>query len=144
MSAGTPTLGGVCLLLALTLPREARTVAHVRELARHALDLVGSPAAVTSDACLAVSEACANAVEHAGAGDHYDVVLDVNPDRFIAVVTDQGHGASHEVLHAAMPAPSARRGRGLPLIRALADEASITSAPGVGTVVRIVKRLTGR
>jgi len=128
-------------MLTLTLPREARSVAHVRELARHALELVGAPSAVTGDACLAVSEACANAVEHAGDGDHYDVVLDVTTERLVAVVTDHGTGAPHDVLHAAMPAPTAPRGRGLPLIRALVDEASITSRSGVGTAVRIVKRL---
>ena len=90
---------------------------------------------------MAVSEACANAVEHASGADHYEVTLDVNTDRITATITDQGQGLDEETLSAKMPGPGATRGRGLPLMRALSDEATFTVQPGIGTTVQLMKLL---
>ena len=90
---------------------------------------------------MALSEACANAVEHAEGAAEYEVTLDVNADRFTALITDQGQGLTDEVVSTTMPGPGESRGRGLPLMRALTDEATFTVQPGVGTTVQLMKLL---
>ena len=95
------------------------------------------------DIRIAVSEACGNAVEHAAGAADYEVTLDVNADRFTATVTDQGEGLTEGDTCAEMPGPDAVRGRGMPIMRALADEVVFTVQPGVGTTVQLIKLLDG-
>ena len=89
------------------------------------------------------SEACGNAVEHAAGATDYEVTIDVNADRFTATVTDQGEGLTEDASHAEMPGPDALRGRGMPIMRAVADEVTVTIQPGVGTTVQLLKLLDG-
>jgi serine/threonine-protein kinase RsbW len=134
-------LDGLSIHLVLRLPRHPRTIAFVRDFARDALVLVATPDDVINDICVAVSEACANAVEHASGVDDYEVTLDVNADRFTAMVTDQGQGLDEKMVSAPMPAPGESRGRGVPLMRALTDDATFTVQPGIGTTVQLIKLL---
>ncbi|HEU4842572.1 MAG TPA: ATP-binding protein, partial [Ilumatobacteraceae bacterium] len=126
----------------LRLPRQARTIAVVRDMVSDALVLVGAPMDVIADVRIALSEACGNAVEHA-TGAEYEVAIDVDADRCTATVTDRGDGLTEEAIGAAMPGPDTLRGRGLPIMRALADDVVVTVQPGVGTSVQLVKRLDG-
>jgi anti-sigma regulatory factor (Ser/Thr protein kinase) len=80
-------------------------------------------------------------VEHASGAVEYEVTLDVNADRFTALVTDQGQGLTDEVVASTMPGPNEPRGRGLPLMRALTDEATFTVQPDIGTTVQLIKLL---
>ena len=137
-------LDGLSIHLVLRLPRHPRTIAFVRDFARAALVLVAAPEASINDIIVAVSEACANAVEHASGVDDYEVTLDVNTDRFTALVTDQGQGLDDKMVAAPMPGPDEARGRGLPLMRALTDEATFTVQPGIGTTVQLIKLLEPR
>ena len=89
-----------------------------------------------------MAAAVRDAVEHVVGVDDYDVTIDINPDRFTATVTDQGQGITEQAASAAMPGPEAVRGRGVPLMRALMDEAIFTIQPDVGTTVQLVKLLT--
>lgn len=134
-------LDGLSIHLVLRLPRHPRTVAFVRDFARDALVLVNALDREIRDISIALSEACANAVEHATGATEYEVTLDVNGDRFTAMVTDQGQGLDEATLSTTMPAPTEARGRGLPLMRALADDASFTVQPGIGTTVQLIKLL---
>jgi serine/threonine-protein kinase RsbW len=134
-------LDGLSIHLVLRLPRHPRTIAFVRDFARDALVLVAAADDAINDINVALSEACANAVEHAVGVDDYEVTLDVNTDRFTAIVTDQGQGLEEEMVSAPMPGPDVARGRGLPLMRALTDEASFTVQPGIGTTVQLTKLL---
>ena len=134
-------LDGLSIHVVLRLPRHPRTVAFVRDFARDALVLVDALDREIRDISIALSEACANAVEHATGTTEYEVTLDVNGDRFTAMVTDQGQGLDEATLSATMPGPTEARGRGLPLMRALADDATFTVQPGIGTTVQLTKLL---
>ena len=134
-------LDGLSIHLVLRLPRHPRTIAFVRDFTRDALVLVAAPREAVNDINVAVSEACANAVEHASGADDYEVTLDVNTDRVTATITDRGQGLDEETLSVTMPGPGATRGRGLPLMRALTDDATFTVPPGIGTTVQLVKLL---
>ncbi|BBZ29056.1 anti-sigma regulatory factor [Mycolicibacterium madagascariense] len=90
----------------------------------------------TSDVALAVYEALANAVEAATATDPtMDVHASYDPgDRTLAVtVVDRGEWRLAPLVTS--PAPS-HRGRGIPLMRALADHTRIDTDDG-GTAVRL-------
>lgn len=87
------------------------------------------------DVVLATYEALANAVEHAYSPDHGPGTLDMHAHclpstgRIEVTVSDHGQWAVH--------APDATRGRGVPLMHALADSTSVTSDPD-GTTVRML------
>ncbi len=101
-----------------------------------------------------VSEACTNAIEAlrvraegqgidvADLGSTIGIECRLTPSRVEVVITDEGGGFDPEGLEAlpAVTDPSRlriERGLGIPLIRALSDEAQITSGPG-GTRVRVI------
>jgi anti-sigma regulatory factor (Ser/Thr protein kinase) len=85
-----------------------------------------------ADVSLAVSEACANVVQHAypdGAG-LLEVSASTGGDELAIVVRDHGRGI--------LPNPdSPGLGVGLPLIAALTDNVELTSAPTGATEVRM-------
>ncbi len=89
-----------------------------------------------SDVALAVYEALANAVEAATATDPtMDVHASYDPDdrRLVITVVDRGEWRLAPLV--ASPAPS-HRGRGIPLMRALADHTRIDTNDG-GTAVAL-------
>ena len=97
-----------------------------------------------------VSEACTNAIEavvaraeeEGGALPSIEVEIRLSTSRVELVVADEGRGFDPDSL-VALPAAtdpdrlSVERGLGIPLIRALSDEAEIASGPE-GTRVRAV------
>lgn len=92
------------------------------------------------DMTLASGEALGNAVDHA-CEDGVLVTVAAYPDRVVVDVADCGHGFS---LAAGEEPPEtgadAERGRGIRLMRLLADAVSIEpKSAGAGTVVRLVK-----
>ncbi|WP_068279016.1 ATP-binding protein [Aldersonia kunmingensis] len=94
-------------------------------------------AELLSDLTLAVNEALANAVEHAyaGASKHGEVDLhaqfDIRSGDLVVVIRDHGIWRSPE------PDPHHLRGRGIPLIRALASASTIeTDANGTCVELR--------
>lgn len=105
-------------------------------------DLTGEEA---FDLTLAAGEALGNAVDHTCADG---VLLSglLYPDRVIVEVTDCGCGfqlADGEEPECASGEDSVERGRGIKLMRMLADSVEIThKSSGPGTVVRLVKLLT--
>ena len=92
------------------------------------------------DMTLAAGEALGNAVDHT-CGDGVLVTVAAYPDRACVEVTDCGEGyevAEDEELPET--GPLAERGRGVRLMRLLADSVSIgKKSSGEGTVVRLVK-----
>lgn len=102
------------------------------------------------DANLAVGEAMGNAIDHTD--DQCALVTMVGyPDRVMAEVTDNGRGCPQGAAAPAAPAALEEpcdgwneRGRGIKLMRMLADSVTISARPqGAGTVVRIVKLARG-
>lgn len=103
------------------------------------------------DITLAVEEAYTNAIEHSGKarGDlELEIVYLLYVDRLEVSVQDSGQGFHQEPKPSgeadALPDMNSDRGRGLGLIRNLADRFEILSEPGSGTLIRIVKFLVPR
>ena len=97
-------------------------------------------AADSEEFVTAISEAFANAVEHAGALD--PVVIDLRVDegeKLVATITDDGRGFDAREVSSALPPAGAERGRGIPLMREYSDVFMVDSAPGQGTVVTLVR-----
>lgn len=124
--------------LHVRLPAEPSVVAVVRRRVSVWLARWGWPAEELGDLVLAVSEAVSNSVEHAYRGDHDgDVTVEgrvvPRPHGFSRVeltVTDTGRWR-------AVPEHHENRRHGIPVMRAVAAELSIT-ADGRGTRVRLI------
>ena len=117
----------------LRLPAEPQSVAVARHTLTRLLRRAGADTSTTFELSLVLSEACANAIEHAyGPGDHeFDVEIEVLGDEVTAVVADEGRWR----------APRGRdRGRGLVLIEQLTDDFEVQRTEQ-GTTVRIRRSL---
>ncbi|KUN83829.1 ATP-binding protein [Streptomyces bungoensis] len=134
----------------LHLRREAASVPLARRLLMGAMETAGVDPDVSFDLSVALSEACANAVEHGGdttredAGEAYRVTAYLDGERCRIEVADSGPGvpAAQEFR---LARPDAEHGRGLGLIRELADHVHIGAKPGRGgTVVSFDKILKWR
>lgn len=128
----------------LTLPRDVSTVPVVRRLCKGALLELGVMPQDISDVALAVTEACANVVEHSSdLDDEYEVYVSVSDGLCEIRVVDAGRGFDAGALQADGPADNltAERGRGITLMRALVDNARFDSAPEAGTIVHLRKQL---
>mgnify|MGYP006197533449 CR=1 FL=1 len=94
----------------------------------------------TDPVMLAITEACANVIDHAGATDTYDVKIELSADRCAITVVDQGGGFDASQVPADVSQDS-ERGRGLALMRALVDNVAFHNEPQAGAVVHMVKNL---
>jgi serine/threonine-protein kinase RsbW len=126
--------------LSLSLPRESGSVPVVRRLAAQALRAFGVADDDIDDVQLAISEACANVVEHATDADTYEVKVELAADRCAITVVDHGRGFDATTI-TGPPPPDAESGRGLLLMRALVDNIAFQSQPQAGAVVHMVKTL---
>ena len=126
--------------LSLSLPNESSSVPVVRRLAAQALHAFGVTGADIDDVQLAITEACANVVDHATDADTYEVKVELAADRCAITVVDQGRGFDATAV-ADQPEPDAESGRGLMLMRALVDNVAFQSEPQAGAVVHMVKTL---
>jgi serine phosphatase RsbU (regulator of sigma subunit)/anti-sigma regulatory factor (Ser/Thr protein kinase) len=96
---------------------------------------------------VAVSEAITNAIIHAHGGDSSKIIrftVDLNDERIMAVITDEGPGKEIEFIDCADPVGplDAEGGRGIGLIKRLSDEASLEQLPQGGMEVKIVKYIS--
>ncbi|CAL9493650.1 ATP-binding protein [Streptomyces sp. enrichment culture] len=125
----------------LHLRREAASVPLARRLLLGTMETAGVDPDISYDLSVALTEACANAVEHGGDGaeggssEAYRVTAYLDGEKCRIEVADSGPGFGRG--HAARPAarPDAEHGRGLCLIEELADHVHIGSAPGRGGAV---------
>ena len=134
----------------LHLRREAASVPLARRLLLGTMETAGVDPDISYDLSVALSEACANAVEHGGGTAHgrsseaYRVTAYLDGEKCRIEVADSGPGFTSS------PAPrptraDAEHGRGLYLIRELADHVHIGNKPGRGgTVVSFDKILKWR
>jgi serine/threonine-protein kinase RsbW len=136
----------------LHLRREAASVPLARRLLVGAMETAGVDPDVSFDLSLALSEACANAVEHGGdanpgeAPGAYRVTAYLDGEKCRIEVADSGPGFSaRRAVQRALPAaPTAESGRGLGLIEELADHVHLRNRPGRGAVVSFDKVLKWR
>ncbi|HUQ38614.1 MAG TPA: ATP-binding protein [Acidimicrobiales bacterium] len=127
--------------LSLSMPRDESTLPLVRHLCKYSLWEIGVAHECVSDIELALTEACANVVEHSTRDDEYEVHIEVNQLRCEIRVIDAGHGFDFESLGQADADHSAEGGRGIQLMRALVDRVRFISEPEEGTIVHLVKDL---
>jgi serine/threonine-protein kinase RsbW len=132
---------GFKVTLSLQLPRDRLSVPVTRHLVGAALREVGVITEDIDDVELALSEACANVIDHSGPGDIYEVAVTVAPTACHIRVIDLGHGFDHHALSPQMAALDAEHGRGVALMHALVDQVRFESQPEQGTVVHLVKNL---
>ncbi|HKT03247.1 MAG TPA: ATP-binding protein [Rugosimonospora sp.] len=128
--------------LALHLPRDAVSVPLTRRILLAALTSLGVTEDCRADIQLAVAEACGNVIRHAGPTEEYAVSVFFDAEQCTIEVVDKGPGLPPGRLRTdGRPGPTDESGRGLHLIRHLADRFDLTSSQA-GTVLRFVKRLT--
>lgn len=106
----------------LTLPRDARYVSVMRNVAECVLDNLQAPPEAIDDVTLAITEACANVVRHAVGSAEYAVSLGVGTDGCRIEIIDVGPGFDPlgDELDLQLDG-EAEAGRGLYLIRELVD-----------------------
>ena len=103
------------------LPVDAQSVPLVRGLVRQALQYLGVVATGIDEVLLALSEACANVVQHAGELEEYEVDVAIDDHLCRITVLDDGDGFDVEAAAAARPGSPLDGGRGLVLMQALVD-----------------------
>jgi serine/threonine-protein kinase RsbW len=119
------------------LPTDKSSVPLVRGLVRQALEHLGVPQAGIDETVLALTEACANVVQHAGEHEEYQVDVHIDDSMCRISVTDDGDGFDLAVAALADPLEG---GRGLVLMRALVDRLDFVQDDGRHRVV-LEKRL---
>ncbi|WP_128377455.1 ATP-binding protein [Streptomyces cavernae] len=126
----------------LHLRREAASVPLARRLLLGTMETAGVDPDISYDLSLALSEACANAVEHGGrsapeASGAYRVTAYLDGEKCRIEVADSGPGFPSGPARAPVrpPAVDAEHGRGLRLIQELADHVHIGNKPGKGGAV---------
>ncbi|MGV4981749.1 ATP-binding protein [Streptomyces sp. NPDC001709] len=134
----------------LHLRREAASVPLARRLLIGTMETAGVDPDISYDLSVALTEACANAVEHGGSTPHggsseaYRVTAYLDGEKCRIEVADSGPGFSR-VQEVRAARADAEHGRGLCLIRELADHVHIGAKPGRGgTVVSFDKILKWR
>lgn len=132
---------GVHINLTLLLPRDNSTLPLVRHLAKHSLWEIGVTRDCAADMELALTEACANVVEHACNDDEYEVEISLTDTMCEIRVVDRGSGFDFASLGRHDADTSSEGGRGIQLMRALVDNIRFQSMPEAGTVVHLVKQL---
>jgi serine/threonine-protein kinase RsbW len=133
----------------LHLRREAASVPLARRLLMGTMETAGVDPDISFDLSVALSEACANAVEHAGTATGYSVTAQIDGDRCRIEVADAGPGLPRDRFRRPARALTrmgrhAEHGRGLIMIEALVDHVDFHDRPGHGTVVAFDKVLKWR
>lgn len=128
--------------MALSLPRETRTIPVARHVVVATLHELGVAQSCTNDIELAISEACANVIEHAAVEDEYEIHLSLDHEQCEIRVVDVGGGMDEATLVGIMPTSNTATGRGVLLMRALVDRIDFRSEPEKGTIVHLVKAIS--
>jgi serine/threonine-protein kinase RsbW len=123
----------------LDLPREADSVPAVRRLLRCALNVLHVDQEHGADLEIALTEACANVVRHATGAHKFQVDLDVAEDFCAIDVRDDGAGFDAASMDEDKPAAASEHGRGLFLIKALAENVRMHSTPRRGSLIHFEK-----
>ncbi|HEX4818338.1 MAG TPA: ATP-binding protein [Nonomuraea sp.] len=127
--------------IALRLPRDAASVPLIRQLLDGTLRSLGVEPQVRDDIELMLTEACSNVIKHAAPSDEYTVSAAVRDHLCVIRVVDTGNGFDVDPRKIIDAEPGAEHGRGLQIMRALADDVRFTNRRENGAVVCLEKRL---
>src|SRR5581483_12150295 len=129
--------------LVLHLPRDVASVPVSRQVLDGCLETLGVTPDTRADIALALSEACANVVQHAGRGEEYEVQVSAGNGKCVIEVVNTGSGASDArvALNREPVPPTAEHGRGLKIINAVVDNLQLTGNERQGTTVHFEKKL---
>jgi serine/threonine-protein kinase RsbW len=120
---------------AFTVPASLESLAFVRTATACIIQRAGWPAADSGRVLLACGEAVNNAIEHGSrAGGHVRVELVVTMRCIRLRVIDEGSGVPTPVIPSVPPPVTSARGRGLLIMRTLADDMTIRRI-GSGTSI---------
>lgn len=125
------------LVLRFALPRQPSSAHVVRSTVKHALLSLAVPEDVVADVELALGEAVTGVLEHGDSDEAYEVVAYLDEDTCVVDVVDRHFGFGDSEF----PPEELIEGRGLPLVRAVADRVTVPRRDASGTTVRIEKRL---
>jgi anti-sigma regulatory factor (Ser/Thr protein kinase) len=123
------------------LPVDARSVPLVRGLLRQALEHLDVTRIRIDEIVLALTEACANVVQHAGEHEEYKVDVSIDDEVCRISVLDPGEGFDVEKVAAEPPRNPLEGGRGLMLMQALVDRLAFKAEKDGGHRVILEKRL---
>src|ERR1035437_11179432 len=99
--------------MVLPLPRDSASVPVSRQVLDGCLGILGVTPETRTDITLALSEACANVIQHAGTDDEYEVRACVTDGRCVIEVVNAGNGAKVTAPSGGFPPPrAAARPRG--------------------------------
>src|ERR1700733_6170808 len=137
---------GMEIQMAIHLPRDAVSVPVGRQVLDSCLETLGVAPDTRADIALALSEACANVVQHAGPGEEYEVQVSARDRRCAIEVVNagSGNGESAPGGFAVTDEPvaiTAEHGRGLKIIEAVVDNLQLTGNGRQGTTVHFEKTL---
>ena len=148
-----PEVTFVEIKMVLYLPRDAASVPVSRQVLDGCLQTLGVTPDTRTDIALALSEACANVIQHAGPADEYEVLAMASNGRCVIEVVNTAHrdgpapepghepGGQPFTLPLTPVSPTAEHGRGLQIIDAVADNVRLTSNTSDGTTVHFEKEL---
>jgi serine/threonine-protein kinase RsbW len=126
--------------IALRLPRDAASVPLIRRMLDAALASLGVVPTIRDDIELMLTEACSNVIKHAGPADEYTVSAAVQKDVCVIRVVDTGNGFDAHAVRE--PSATSEGGRGLQIMRALADDVRFDNRRDHGAVVSLEKKLS--
>ncbi|MGW5875019.1 ATP-binding protein [Nocardiopsis terrae] len=134
-------------VFSISLPGQAYTVSVARDVLGALLSRSGICQGCVDDILLAVSEACANAVEHGGTATDYSVEAQLATGWCELRISHTGRAPDTAALvrrftseHAPLPGLDSESGRGILLMRYLMDEVDFRGEPHTTVILR--KRVT--
>jgi serine/threonine-protein kinase RsbW len=147
--------------MVLYLPRDAASVPVSRQVLDGCLETLGVTADTRTDIALALTESCANVIQHADPADEYEVQAKASKGRCVIEVVNTAHrdaadggpggssGASRDGGADGQPfmppsgpvSPTAEHGRGLQIIDAVVDNVWLSRNSSDGTTVHFEKEL---
>ncbi|SFT95179.1 serine/threonine-protein kinase RsbW [Geodermatophilus amargosae] len=125
------------------LPVDVSSVPFVRGLCRQALEHLQVDRPVIEETTLALTEACANVVQHSGEHAEYEVSVTIHDDLCRITVVDDGTG-SDRAEAAARSDPDGDGGAGLRLMQALVDSLDFRRDAEGRHRMSLEKRLSSR
>ena len=135
---------GVDIAFTVHLPVDTDSVPFIRGLCRQALEHLDVERAVVDEIALALTEACANVVQHAGEHGLYEVAVAID-DRLCRIsVVDNGEGFDPAELRGGDERSPLDDGHGLLLMQALVDRLDFRQDPDGRHRVGLQKRLSTR